>query len=68
MDNAKEIGYVNRPPILGGTKYEYWKAHMVVFLEPMDNKIWKIIIKGWIPLMVTAQDETQSLKLEKDWS
>ena len=40
-------GPVNRPPILDGTNYDYWKARMVTFLKSMDNRTWKAVIKGW---------------------
>lgn len=42
----KEGGFVNRPPIMDSTNYDYWKACMVDFLKSMDNKIWKEVIKG----------------------
>ena len=48
MDN-KEEGSINRPPILDGTNYDYWKARMTAFLRSIDNKTWKAIIKGWTP-------------------
>ena len=42
-----EGGLVNRPPILDGTNYDYWKSHMVAFLKSTDSKTWKAFIKGW---------------------
>lgn len=33
----------------------------------MDNKTWKVIIKGWIPPKVTTEDDTKSMKRENDW-
>lgn len=38
MGNAKEGGSVNRPLVLDGPNYDYWKARMIVFLKSMDNK------------------------------
>lgn len=54
MDNAKIGGFVNRPPIIDGTNYDYWKARMIVFLKSMDIKTWKSGIKGWTPPMIMA--------------
>ena len=41
----KEGGYVNRPPILDGTNYDYGKAMMVAFLKSIESKTWKAIVK-----------------------
>lgn len=49
------------------TNYDYWKVCMVAFLKSIDKKTWKEVINGWIPLMVRAQDNTPSMKLEEDW-
>lgn len=34
MDNSKEGGSVNKPHVLYGTDYDYWKAKMIDFLNP----------------------------------
>ena len=44
MNMEKEGGPVNRPPILDGTNYEYWKARMVAFLKSLDSRTWKAVI------------------------
>ena len=69
MDSSKERGSVNRPLVLDGTNYGYWKALMVAFLKSMDIKSWKAIISGWTPL-VTVDDKgtVTDTKAEKDWS
>src|ERR1044072_4455490 len=70
MDN-KEEGSINKPPILDGTNYNYWKARMTAFLRSIDNKTWKSIVKGWTPPVKTkAADDTSTLELkdEADWS
>ena len=46
MNMEKEGGPVNRPPILDGSNYEYWKARMVAFLKSLDSRTWKAVIKG----------------------
>jgi hypothetical protein len=42
----KEGGSINRPPILDGSNCDYWKARMVAFLNSMDNRAWKAVVKG----------------------
>lgn len=64
-----ERGFVNRPPILDGSNYEYWKARKVTFIKTMDNKAWKSIVKGWEPPKVKDEDGQiiDVLKPEEDW-
>lgn len=66
----KEGGFINRPSILDGTKYDYWKTRVVAFLKFMDNKTWKVVIKDWEHPVVDDKDGkvTTDLKLEEDLS
>ena len=66
----KEGGFVNRPPILDGTNYDYWKARMVAFIKSMDDKAWKAVVKGWDPPMVIGLDGkvTDVIKAEEEWN
>lgn len=70
MNMEKEGGPVNRPPILDGTNYEYWKARMVAFLKSLDSRTWKAVIKGWEhPKMLDTEGKpTNELKPEEDWT
>jgi hypothetical protein len=70
MDNSKKGGFVNRPPVLDDSNYDYWKVCMVTFLKSVDRKTWKAIIKGWEHLVVMDKDgkTTNSLKPKEDWS
>lgn len=34
----------------------------------MDRRIWKAFINGWTPLKIVAEDNTESVNLEKDWT
>jgi len=43
----KEGGFVNRPLLLDGSNYDYWKSRMSAFLKSIDNKTWKAVLKGW---------------------
>ena len=56
----KEGGPVNRPPILDGSNYEYWKARMVAFLKALDSRTWKAVIKGWEHPKMLATGENPS--------
>jgi hypothetical protein len=50
MDNMKDGGPVNRPPVLDESNYEYWKARMIAFLKSMDNNHGRQLSKdGHIP-------------------
>jgi hypothetical protein len=62
MNNTKNRGSINSPPVLDGTNYDYWKEKMIAFLKFIDNKICKAVIKGWTDPMITAEDGTTSLK------
>src|ERR1044072_2507730 len=71
--DSKEGGSVNRPPLLDGTNYDYWKARMTAFLKAIDNKTWKAIVKGWSPPVKTTIGESSAtskstLKEEADWT
>ncbi|KAK2402591.1 gag-protease polyprotein [Trifolium repens] len=61
-------GSINRPPVLDGSNYDYWKARMVAFLKSMDQKAWRAIITGWNHPIITAADGSTSLKGVADWS
>jgi len=42
----KEGGQDNRPPVLDGSNYDYWKVRMISFLKSIDSKTWKFVLKG----------------------
>ena len=61
---------MSRPPILDGTNYDLWKTHMVAFLKSLDNRAWKVVLKGWSHLVIIGEDNqpTGKLKPEENWS
>src|SRR5204862_5263072 len=61
-------GFVNRPPILDGSNYEYWKPRMIAFLKSIDTKAWRAVNTGWTHPTVTGVDGVVSLKPEEAWS
>ncbi|XP_057452470.1 uncharacterized protein LOC130744299 [Lotus japonicus] len=70
MNNSKEGGSINRPPILDETNYDYWKACMVAFLKSIDSKTWKAIVKGWKHPVKADKEGTSTteLKPEEEWN
>ena len=35
------------PPLFDGTNYAYWKVHMRVFLQSLDEKVWQVVGISW---------------------
>lgn len=66
METIKDRGSVNKPHVLDGTNYDYWKGMMVDFLKSLGNKAWKVMIKGWKHPMITSEEGVTNLKLEAD--
>ena len=66
----KEGGLVNRPPLLDGTNYDYWKSRMSVYLKSIDIKTWKAVPKGWEHPVVLDKDghKIEVLKPEEEWT
>ena len=66
----KEGGFVNRPPLLDGTNYDYWKSRMSAYLKSIDSKTWKAVLKGWEHPVVLDKDgnKTTVLKPEDEWT
>jgi len=66
----KEGGFVNRPPLLDGTNYDYWKSRMEAFLKSIDSKTWKAVLIGWEPPVLQDKDgkKLEELKPESEWS
>jgi len=66
----KDGGFVNRPPLLDGSNYDYWKSCMSSFLKSIDSQTWKSFLNGWEHPVVLDKDgnKTIELKLEEEWS
>jgi len=52
----KEGGFVNRPPLLDGSNYDYWKSQMSASLKFIDSKTWKAVLRDWEHLVVLDKD------------
>jgi hypothetical protein len=68
MDKA--LGFVNIPPLLDGSNYDYWKSRMSAFLKSIDSKTWKAVRKGWEHHVALDKDgnKTAVLKSEEEWT
>jgi uncharacterized protein (UPF0335 family) len=66
----KEGGFVNRPPLLDGTNYDYWKSRITAYLKSIDSKTWKVVMKGWEHSVALDKDgnKTTVLKSEDEWT
>ncbi|CAM8940621.1 unnamed protein product [Rhodiola kirilowii] len=54
--SLKEGQSTNRPPLLEGPIYSYWKSKIKAFLKSLDEKAWRDVLVGWTqPLMVNAE-------------
>ena len=67
MDNYREIKSTNKPPLLDGNNYAYWKVRMAAFLKDINLRVWKSIEKGYSLPNVTTAGIT-SLKSEEQWT
>jgi len=65
----KEGGFVNRPSLLDGSNYDYWKSRMSAFLKSIYSKTWKAVLKGWEHRVTLDVDGnmTDVLKPEEEW-
>jgi len=61
---------VNKPPLLDGFNYDYWKSRMSAFLKSIDSRTWKAVLKSWKHPVVLDKDgnKTADLKPEEEWS
>lgn len=68
IDNTMDGWSINRPHVLDGKNYDYWKAKMLAFLISIDIKTWKVVVKGLKHLVITYEDGSTSLKPGANWS
>ena len=52
----------SKVPILDGTNYLFWKARMQIYLKSKDERIWRMVIRGF-----TTTDGTTSPKPKDTW-
>jgi hypothetical protein len=65
----KEGGFVNRPPLLDGSNYDYWKSRMSAFLKSNDSRTWKAVLKGWEHPVALDEDGNRTIVLKpEEWT
>ena len=51
------------PPLFDGSNYAYWKVHLGVFLQSLDEKVWRAVEIGWTkPTEVPADWDNAKIK------
>jgi len=66
----KEGGFVNIPPLLDGSNYDYWKSCISAFFKSINSKTWKVVLRGWEHPVVLDEEgnRTDVLKPVKEWT
>ena len=64
----KEGALVQRPPLLDGTNFSYWKARMKAFIKSMDEKAWRAILTGQTHPTKTNADNENVKKPKVEWT
>ncbi|XP_024018585.1 uncharacterized protein LOC112090762 [Morus notabilis] len=65
MDVLREGRFVNKPPLLEGVNYPYWKARMKAFIKAIDEKTWRSILTGWTHPTTKDDKGTDTVKASK---
>ncbi|RAL54226.1 hypothetical protein DM860_018206 [Cuscuta australis] len=63
MGDMEEGANVQRPPLLRGPNYNFWKGRMRAFLKSQGGRVWRIIETGW-----TEPTETNAEVLQEKWT
>ncbi|CAM8914419.1 unnamed protein product [Rhodiola kirilowii] len=66
--SLKEGQRTNRPPLLEGPNYAYWKSKMKAFLKSLDERAWRAVMIGWTEPMMANPEGAVMPKPEAVWS
>ncbi|CAM8932142.1 unnamed protein product [Rhodiola kirilowii] len=66
--SLKEGKSTNRPPLLEGPNYAYWKSKMKAFLKSLDERAWRAVMIGWTVPMMANPEGIVMPKPEALWS
>ncbi|CAM8896520.1 unnamed protein product [Rhodiola kirilowii] len=66
--SLKEGHSTNRPPLLEGPNYAYWKSKMKAFLKSLDEKAWRAVMVRCTKPMMTNPEGVVMPKHEALWS
>jgi hypothetical protein len=65
MDDMEEGFNVQRPPLLRGHNYCFWKNRMRAFLKAQGGGVWRIVEVGWT--VPTKTDDVTKEKVKKQY-
>ncbi|CAM8990879.1 unnamed protein product [Rhodiola kirilowii] len=57
----------NRPSLLEGPNYAYWKSKMKAFLKSLDERAWRAVMIGWTEPMMANPEGVVIPKPEALW-
>ncbi|CAM8994318.1 unnamed protein product [Rhodiola kirilowii] len=66
--SLKEGQSTNRPPLLEGPNYAYWKSKMKAFLKSLDERAWRAVMIGWTEPIMANPEGVGMPKPEALWS
>ncbi|CAM8937250.1 unnamed protein product [Rhodiola kirilowii] len=66
--SLKEGQSTNRPPLLEGPNYAYWKSKMKAFLKSLDERAWRAVMIGWTEPMMANPEGAVMPKSKALWS
>ncbi|CAM8934553.1 unnamed protein product [Rhodiola kirilowii] len=66
--SLKEGESTNRPQLLYGPNYGYWKSKMKAFLKFLDEKAWRAVLVGWTQPMMANPEGVIMPKPEALWT
>ncbi|CAM8999606.1 unnamed protein product [Rhodiola kirilowii] len=66
--SLKEGQSTNRPPLLEGPNYVYWKSRMKTFLKSIDERAWRAVMIGWTEPTMANPEGAVMPKPEALWS
>ncbi|XP_068486444.1 uncharacterized protein [Phaseolus vulgaris] len=62
-----ESASINRPLIIGGVNYVFWKIRIKMFMKSIDMGIWDAVVNGpFIPMHVVKEENIK--KARPEWS
>ncbi|CAM8987445.1 unnamed protein product [Rhodiola kirilowii] len=66
--SLKEGQSTNRPPLLEGPNYAYWKSKMKAFLKSLYERAWRAVMIGWTEPIMANPEGVGMPKPEALWS
>ncbi|RAL41708.1 hypothetical protein DM860_008890 [Cuscuta australis] len=64
----EEGANVQRPPLLRGPNYNFWKGRMRAFLKSQGGRVWRIIETGWTEPTETNAEGVKIIKTFEKYS